>query len=98
LEFICLPGQPEESIVSQQAVVLASEPPPGVMLDLPPVPTLVPSNDSAPAQSEVTNNNQILQLRSVSAPAQQTVQGSSPQIIGGNSGGNGSHARTGSSH
>jgi hypothetical protein len=87
----------KESIVSQQVVELPAESPPGVMLDLPPVPTLIPTDGTAPAPSDEPTDDQNLQLRSVSAPSQQTVQGSNPQIVGGNAGGSTSHARTGSS-
>ncbi len=84
---------------SQGAISLPAQSPPGLMLDLPPLPTLIPS--SGTAQGQDGNSSEILnqELRSVAAPTQQVIRRSNVIIDGskGRNGGGAPVARTSSS-
>lgn len=85
---------------SQEAVVLPAQPPPGVMLDLPPIPTVWPSSGADQGQTGTSDDGSNLVLRAVEAPTQQVVRRSNLIIDGskgGRNGGGGTVARTSSS-
>jgi len=84
---------------NQGAVLLPAQPPPGLMLDLPPLPTLIPPLDSDQAQDGTDNDIPVQELRSVAEPTPQVSRSSNPIIIGGGGkgGGKGSSVTTTSS-
>jgi hypothetical protein len=83
---------------SQGAVFLPAQPPPGLALGLPPLPTLLPPLDSEQGQDGTDNDIPVQELRSVDAPTP-VPHSSNPIIIGGGGkgGGKGSSVTTTSS-
>jgi hypothetical protein len=68
----------------QGAVLLPAQSPPGLVLDLPPLPTLLPPLDTDQGQNGTDNDVPVQELRSVDAPTP-VPRSSNPIIISGGS-------------
>lgn len=84
---------------SQAAVTLPAESPPGLALDLPPVPTLLaPSAEGQNTAAQPQAAPTVQPLRSVNKPAAQSFFSfAAPKVVGGGGGGGGTTTRTRSS-